>query len=113
MTVSKQDFAILDRFDFEKPPVGIKYFSRRPEGLKPLEEKKALCEMLQLAFEGNAFFVDVENHTCPAGPYVLGQSDIEPQLISGEFGAGLKLFDSIRYRTATDQRRIRRRLKII
>jgi uncharacterized protein (DUF169 family) len=56
----------------------------------------ALCEMLKKAQEGNVFYADKENHTCDAGPYVLGQADAPGPFISGEFGAGLKIFDKPR-----------------
>ena len=56
----------------------------------------AFCEMLKRAQEGNAFFVDAENHTCDAGLYVLGQADAPEPYISGEFGAGLKIFEGPR-----------------
>ena len=56
----------------------------------------AFCEMLKRAQEGNVFFVDKENHTCEAGLYVLGQADAPEPYISGEFGAGLKIFEEAR-----------------
>jgi uncharacterized protein (DUF169 family) len=56
----------------------------------------ALCEMLKRAQEGNAFFADQENHTCEAGPYVLGQAEAPEPFISGRFGAGLKIFEEPR-----------------
>jgi uncharacterized protein (DUF169 family) len=56
----------------------------------------ALCEMLKKAHEGNAFFADKENHMCDAGLYVLGQADAPEPFISGEFGAGLKIFEEPR-----------------
>ena len=56
----------------------------------------ALCEMLKKAQGGNAFFADAGNHTCEAGMYVLGQADIGAPFASGEFGAGLKIFEEPR-----------------
>ena len=56
----------------------------------------ALCEMLKKAQEGNAFYADKENHACEAGLYVLGQADAPGPFISGEFGAGLKIFEDPR-----------------
>jgi uncharacterized protein (DUF169 family) len=96
MTLTKQDFAILDKFEFDVPPVGVKFLVKRPDTIKRLNENMALCEMLKKAQEGNAFFVDKENHTCDAGPYVLGQEDAPEPLISGRFGAGLKIFEEPR-----------------
>ena len=56
----------------------------------------ALCEMLSKAQEGDAFFADAQNHTCGAGLYVLGQADITAPFASGNFGAGLKIFEAPR-----------------
>ncbi|OPY76715.1 MAG: hypothetical protein A4E64_01417 [Syntrophorhabdus sp. PtaU1.Bin058] len=87
-----EKFAILDEFKFEIQPVGVKYLVRPPEGISRLDQRMALCEMLRKAQEGEAFYADMKNHTCEAGPYVLGQTEVEPQLVSGEFGAGLGAF---------------------
>ena len=87
---------VFNGFDFERPPVGVKYSSTPPVSIDRLDEKLALCEMLKTAQAGNAFYADVQNHACPAGTYVLGQEDIEKQYLSGEFGAALKIFDSPR-----------------
>jgi len=92
MNLSKKDLAILDKFEFEVPPVGIKFFPTRPDQLERLNGRMALCEMLKKAQEGNAFYADLENHTCDAGPYVLGQAEAPEPFISGRFGAGLKIF---------------------
>ena len=37
-----------------------------------------------------------ENHACDAGLYVLGQADAPEPYVSGEFGAGLKIFEEPR-----------------
>jgi len=96
MILTKEYSAILDKFGFEVPPVGVKFLAERPDGLERLKKKMALCEMLKKAQEGNAFFADAENHACEAGLYVLGQTDISEPFASGEFGAGLKIFEAPR-----------------
>ncbi len=96
MTLSRQDFAILDEFKFNIQPVGVKYLVKPPEGIDRLDQRMALCEMLKRAQGGQIFYADGKNHTCEAGPYILGQSEIEPQLVSGEFGAGLGAFKDTR-----------------
>jgi len=96
MTLTQKDFAILEKFDFEVQPVGVKFLVKRPDMVERLEENMAFCEMLKRAQQGNAFFADAENHTCEAGLYVLGQVDAPGPFISGEFGAGLKIFDGPR-----------------
>jgi uncharacterized protein (DUF169 family) len=96
MTLTKKDLAILDKFEFDVQPVGVKFLAKRPDKVERLSDKMALCEMLKRAQEGNVFYVDKENHTCDAGTYVLGQTDAPEPFISGEFGAGLKIFEDAR-----------------
>jgi uncharacterized protein (DUF169 family) len=96
MILAKKDLAILDKFEFDVQPVGVKLLAKRPDGIERLGEKIALCEMLKKAQEGNAFYADKESHTCDAGPYVLGQADAPGPFIGGEFGAGLKIFEEPR-----------------
>jgi uncharacterized protein (DUF169 family) len=96
MTLTKKDLAILDKFEFDVPPIGAKFLVKRPDTIKRLNENMALCEMLKRAQEGNAFFVDKENHTCEAGVYVLGQADALEPCVSGEFGSGLRIFEETR-----------------
>jgi uncharacterized protein (DUF169 family) len=96
MTVTKKDLAILEKFAFDVPPVALKFSPRRPAKLERLVEKLALCEMLKKAQQGSAFFADAENHVCDAGLYILGQADSPEPFISGEFGAGLQIFEEPR-----------------
>jgi uncharacterized protein (DUF169 family) len=96
MTLAKKDLAILDKFEFGVEPVGVKFMAKRPDRVERLKENMALCEMLKKAQEGNVFFVDKESHTCEAGSYVLGQADAPGPYISGQFGAGLKIFEEPR-----------------
>ena len=96
MILTEKHVAILDKFNFDTPPVGVKFLAKRPDRVARLSEKMALCEMLKKAQEGDAFFADAENHTCEAGLYVLGQADISAPFASGDFGAGLKIFDEPR-----------------
>ena len=96
MTLDKKAYAILNRFDFEVQPVGVKFLPKSPDTVKRLTENMALCEMLKKAQEGGAFYADKKNHTCEAGSYVLGQTDAAKPYINGEFGAGLKIFEDTR-----------------
>ncbi len=72
MILTKEYVAILDKFDFEVPPVGVKFLSKRPDMVERLEEKMALCEMLKKAQGGSAFFADAANHACEAGHVCIG-----------------------------------------
>jgi len=93
MTLSKKDLAILDKFDFDVRPIGVKFLVKRPDTVQRLDENMTFCEMLKRAQQGNAFYADAENHTCGAGLYVLGQADAPEPFIGGEFGAGLSSMD--------------------
>jgi uncharacterized protein (DUF169 family) len=96
MTLTEKDLAILARFEFDIQPVGVTFLVKRPDTIGRLTENMALCEMLKKAQEGNVFYADKENHTCGAGTYVLGQTEAPEPFISGQFGAGLQIYDEPR-----------------
>jgi uncharacterized protein (DUF169 family) len=96
MTLTKKHLNIFDKFDFDIPPVGVKFLTKQPDTVERLDGNMALCEMLSKAQKGDAFFADAQNHTCGAGLYVLGQADITAPFASGNFGAGLKIFEAPR-----------------
>ena len=96
MAFNKNDLAIFDKFGFDVQPVGVKFLVKPPDNVEKLKENMALCEMLKKTMEGNTFFADAENHACEAGLYVLGQADALEPFVSGEFGAGLKIFEEPR-----------------
>ena len=90
--VGKDDLAILEKLELEIEPVGVKYLTGAPKDISQLEGKTTLCDMLRKAQQGESFYAGPENHTCDAGPYVLGQTEIIEQFINGEWGAGLGVF---------------------
>jgi uncharacterized protein (DUF169 family) len=96
MIFTEKEREVFDRFKFDIPPVGVKFLPRPPGGISPLGEKLAFCEMLKKAQEGQVFFADAASHVCEAGLYVLGQAEAPDPYISGEFGAGLKIFEEPR-----------------
>lgn len=92
MALTKEDYAVLNKFKFDIKPVAVKYLTKPPKGIKKLADSMALCEMLKKAQGGDVFYAGVKNHTCEAGPYVLGQKEIEEPFVNGEFGSGLGVF---------------------
>jgi uncharacterized protein (DUF169 family) len=96
MALTERELAVLERFEFDVQPIGVKFLTKRPEGMERLNENVALCEMLKKAQEGKVFYADKENHTCDAGTYVLGQAEAPEPFISGRFGAGLQIFEEPR-----------------
>jgi uncharacterized protein (DUF169 family) len=96
MKLAEKDLAVLDKFEFDVQPVGVKFLAKPADQIGRLDGKIALCEMLKKAQEGDLFYADKENHTCGAGPYVLGQVEAEKAHVSGELGAGLRIFEEPR-----------------
>lgn len=96
MILTKEDTAILDKFEFDLPPVGVKFSAEPPQTIERIEGRLALCEMLKRAQQGDAFYAGAENHACEAGLYVLGQEDAPEPFISGAFGAGLQIYEQPR-----------------
>ena len=83
MSLTEQDYTILEKFEFDLPPVGVKFLAKPPSMVDRLDENLALCEMLKRAQEGKAFFADANNHACEAGLYVLDRRKL-PSLLSTE-----------------------------
>ena len=93
MASKPRDYSVLDKFGFERKPVGVKYLITRPAGVKKLEKELNFCEMLKEAQEGNAFYVGPEDWVCVGvEQMILGMKDPEPLLVSGAFGGDEGLF---------------------
>jgi len=95
MSPVPEELAILEKFKFEKPPVGVKFLVTRPKGLKKPDKQLDFCEMLAEAQEGNAFYVTKEDFTC-IGPLLLGMIEDNPAFESGRIGPALKLYRDVR-----------------
>ena len=92
---AKTDYAILAKFGFEMPPVGVKFTIRRPD-LPRITKKMTLCQMIKHAQDGNVFYAELEDHTCDAGLYVMGMKDVAKPYVNGEYGTGLQIYESPR-----------------
>jgi uncharacterized protein (DUF169 family) len=90
-----RDLSIFKKFNFERPPVGIKYLLNKPKGVKKLDKTLALCEMLPEAQKGEAFYATAEDFEC-VGPLVLGMVEPDPIFESGQMGPRLKIFKEAR-----------------
>jgi uncharacterized protein (DUF169 family) len=95
MSSIQQDLSIFKKFNFERPPVGIKFLPNKPDGIEKLDKILDLCEMLPEAQEGNAFYVTKENFTC-VGPLLLGMLEHEPIFESGQVGPKLEVLKDVR-----------------
>ena len=93
MVSKSRDYSVLDKFKFERKPVGVKFLITRPEGIKRLEKELNFCEMLKEAQENDAFYVGPEDWVCVGvEQMILGMKDPEPILVSGVFGVDEGLF---------------------
>lgn len=90
-----RDLSIFKKFNFELPPVGIKYLLNRPKGIKKLDKKLALCEMPPEAQKGEAFYATAEDFEC-VGPLILGMVEPDAVFESGQVGARLGVFKEAR-----------------
>jgi len=87
------DLSVFGKLNLEKPPVGVKYLFSKPEGIKQLDKKMALCEML-IEAQGSKepFYITRENETC-FGAQALGMvPDAPSAAASGELGVEFELF---------------------
>ena len=91
----KRDYSVLDKFKFEYKPIGFKYLFTKPEGIRKLENKLYLCEMIGKAHKGNTFYLGPEDFQC-VEPWVFGMNTLEPMVISGTWGASEGLYQEPR-----------------
>ena len=86
------DLSIFKKFNFEFPPVGVKFLFNKPEGIEKLEKNMALCEMIKEAQNRSApFYVSPENQSCRPGAYIWGVESLKV-FESGSYGVALQLF---------------------
>jgi uncharacterized protein (DUF169 family) len=95
MSSIQQDLAIFKKFNFDRPPVGVKFLPNKPDGIEKLDKILDFCEMLPEAQEGNAFYVTKDNFTC-VGPLLLGMIEHEPIFESGQVGPKLEVLKDVR-----------------
>lgn len=91
MSSSQLDYSILEKFNFERKPVGVKFSSTKPDGIERLDKVLDFCEMLVEAQNSNAFYATKEDFTC-IGPLLLGMVAEDPIFESGRVGPKLEAF---------------------
>jgi uncharacterized protein (DUF169 family) len=89
------DLSIFKKFNFDRPPAGIKFLLNKPDGIRKLEKTLAFCEMLPEAHKGSPFYATKEDFEC-VGPLVLGMEEPDPVFESGQIGPPLGLFKEAR-----------------
>lgn len=87
-----QDLSILNKFNFEMPPVGIKFLYSKPEGIKKLDKQMAICEMIGEAQKSETpFYMTKEEEDC-FGAVTLGMKNTPPHADAGLIGKSLGIF---------------------
>lgn len=92
MSPKKLDYSVLDKFNFERKPVGVKFTIARPKGIPKLAKELNMCEMLREAQENGAFYAGDRWYCVGVEEMILGIKDPEPVLVSGVFGGEEGLF---------------------
>ena len=96
MSSIQQDLSVFKKFNFEIPPVGVKFLLNKPDGIEKLDKNVAFCAMLKEAQQRvTPFYAEPENQSCQPGAYVWG-SDSPKVFESGLFGVALKVFKEAR-----------------
>ncbi len=95
LTPLTRDLSVFKKLELEKPPVGVKFLYREPEGIPRLDRTLGLCEMVTEAQKGKIFYAGFADHEC-AGPVPLGMVDVEPFYWSGQIGPCLEIFKEAR-----------------
>jgi uncharacterized protein (DUF169 family) len=90
-----RDYSILDKFEFEYKPVGVKFLLNRPEGLEQIDKELPICRMFREAQDSQPFYSAAENHAC-VDRLVLGFVEPEPIMESGQIGAKEGIYQEAR-----------------
>jgi len=89
------DLSIFKKFNFEKPPVGVKFSLTIPDGIDRIDKRLNFCEMVPEAQEGKAFYAGKGDITC-VGSLYLGMVEREAVFESGRVGPKMKVFNDPR-----------------
>ena len=91
-----QDLSIYNKFDFEKPPVGVKFLLNRPEGITQIDKELPFCAMFREAQQSDApFYFGKENENC-VGKQALGMEEMQLFVESGLVGPKLGIYQEPR-----------------
>jgi uncharacterized protein (DUF169 family) len=97
MRTLQTDLSIYKKFNFERPPLGIKYLLQKPEGIEPVGKCLPFCEMFKEAHQtGRPFYFTKDDEDC-FGKGALGMaSDPTPFGESGLIGYKMGIFQEPR-----------------
>src|ERR1039457_3882562 len=95
MSSNIKDLSIFGKFNFKVQPIGIKFLLFKPDGIRKLDKKLALCEMIKEAQEAEPFYAELDNFDC-VGPILTGMVETDPVFESGHIGQSLQIFEEAR-----------------
>ena len=95
MPAMLRDYSVLEKFNFEYKPVGVKFLLNKPEGLEKLDKSIPICRMFREAQDSRPFYAAQDNFSC-VDKLVLGMVEPEPTLESGQIGAKEKIYQEAR-----------------
>jgi uncharacterized protein (DUF169 family) len=93
------DLTIYAKFDFDRPPLGVKFQFYRPEGMNPISPESGLsfCEILAQAQKTqNPFYFGKDYGETCVGKILLGMQAMQPFAESGQIGEQLGIFQEAR-----------------
>jgi len=92
----KSDLSVYKKFNFEKPPVGVKFLLGKPEGIAQIDKVLPFCEMLKEAqLRKTPFYFSKENENC-VGKVILGMEEMQPHVEGGLIGPKFGIFQDAR-----------------
>jgi uncharacterized protein (DUF169 family) len=98
-----QDLSIFKKFNFERPPVGVKFLLNKPEGIEQLETEMPFCEMAKEAQQRSTpFYITKENESC-FGKLAMGMEAAPAFAEAGLIGEALEIFQDPRANTRVYQ----------
>jgi len=92
---SSLDYAILDKLDLTRKPVGVKFLPYKPEGIERIQKDLNFCQMFVEAQTSPPFYVQKEDLHC-VEPMILGMEPFDPVPLSGLVGEIDDLFEELR-----------------
>jgi uncharacterized protein (DUF169 family) len=95
MKLTKYDYTIFDKFNFENKPVGIKFLLNKPEGLEQTDKVMPICRLFMEAQTSQPFYATKDNFSC-VDRLVLGMVDAETTTESGQIGAKENIYQEAR-----------------
>jgi uncharacterized protein (DUF169 family) len=90
-----KDLSLFSKFDFKMRPIGLKFLLFKPDGIRKLGKKLALCEMIREAQEAEPFYAELDDFNC-VGPILTGMVETDPVFESGHIGQSLRIFEEAR-----------------